>query len=308
MTNPILSLDSFKEVVIYGYSKVGLDDLRDVAKKAIGSSRYVYDWSTPYPSFIQCDTLSGRGFIELPQGLSQSAQCKNALVAFVVENYLRKKEGTSIIPVVFGLSSTNCPALPTASIANKKIDTSGQGAISNAELRRIYKLSNDPELSFEIKEIAKETFKFVHLILPDPQKGCDSPILQEISSPWENESQIWIEARELKKSGEIKLHTNSSKLNWRSLLVDPIKVRKMGTIPKGISTENLPPSSSSGLMALEDSSMKKTSEEMIDLSAIDAAKINLKTAEKTRAQAIKITAGVVVVGVSTVLLYKYSRR
>jgi hypothetical protein len=80
----------------------------------------------------------------------------------------------------------------------------------------MYKLCSDPELSSEVREVAKATFTFVRVNLPRLE-------LEEIPSPWEKETQVWTEAWEQKKSGKVKSKQASTKLNWRGLLIDPSK-------------------------------------------------------------------------------------
>ena len=125
MNGSIVPLDSFQEVVIYGYSKARADLVRVEAREKVA---HVYKYATPCEPTT---TLSNRSFIKLPYDSSAlPALCKNALVAFVIENYLRKKESFPIIPVIFCLESTESSPRPTAWIANKNLDHSGLGTMS----------------------------------------------------------------------------------------------------------------------------------------------------------------------------------
>ena len=234
MNGSIVSLDSFQEVVIYGYSKTRSDLVKVSAHDKVA---HVYDYDTPSKQVVtsfgnhdtpskQVVTLSGRSFIKLSyRTLDLATLCKNTLVAVVIENYLRKKESFPIIPVIFCLESTECPPRPTEWIANKNLDHSGLGTISNAEIRRMYKLCSDPELSSEVKEVAKATFIFVRVNLPSLE-------LEEIPAPWEKEAQIWTEAWEQRNLGKSKSKVASTKLNWRKLLIDLGKAHEMSQAKK----------------------------------------------------------------------------
>lgn len=209
MTN-ILYLDHYKEVVIYGYSEAGLYDVIDLAQQHM----VVYDHTAPCKPK---PTLSGRTFTKIPyDSTAIPALCKNTLVAVIIENHLRKKEKRDIIPVIFCLSSTYCDPLPTRIIANKNLTDLSYGSVSHKELRRIYKLLNYPDP--EIKKIAQETFKFVHVNFSTLKDNHPPLTLEEISPPWESESTEWAEALELKKSIKRSPSTLFSKLDWRALL------------------------------------------------------------------------------------------
>ncbi len=201
--------------MVYGYSEAGSANVRSLAaEKRIPS----YDHLSP----IQGDkTLSGRSFIPLKiEHYGEVALCKNTLVAVVVENCLRKSEGFPILPVIFCLSSTKCPLLPIQWIADQELNDFEVGWISNKELRRIYKLCNDPELSSEVKQVAKETFKCVHVHLPHLE-------LEEIPPPWEEQTAFWDQVRAEKKAKQVEQRRSSRRLDWRPLLVDPTKAREL---------------------------------------------------------------------------------
>lgn len=208
-----------REVVVYGYSKAGLDDVKVFFSQASS----VYDYLTPVK---QEKTLSGRAFIKLKYNSlfsSPRTLCKNALVAVVIENYLRKKAEGSIIPVIFCFSSYKCPSLPVVRIVNKNLNSSKLGEVSNSEIRRIYKLCNDPKIPLEVRQVAEETFRFVHLMKEDLKVD-----IREISPPWKKDSDTWMRAQELKKSTEVKSKTNvENKLDWRLLLQDPYKAHEI---------------------------------------------------------------------------------
>ncbi len=204
------SIGSFKEVMVYGYACVRTDLVKSFAHDKI---ERVYNYDTPCKSVT---TLSGRAFTRLPLTLrDMSTLCKNTLVVVVRENYLRKKESIPIIPLIFCLESTEYGSFPAASIANKNLDKSPDlGKVSKTEIRRMYKLCSDPELSAEVKQTAQETFKFVRVKMPNLE-------LEEIPAPWEKEPESWVKAWELKKATKSKSKAASAKLDWKSLLKDP---------------------------------------------------------------------------------------
>ena len=223
MINQKTTLDSINEVMIYGYSIAGLEVIKNLAYEKMEK---VYDHRSPSQ---RINTLSGRKFIKMPSPIDSKNECKNTLVAVIIENFLREKEQFPIIPVIFCLTSTDTPhRLPTAWIANKELAKSPHGFISNSEIRRMYKLCEDPELPLEIRETAKKTFKFIHVTIPLFRKIHIRPTFEEIPPPWQNNEQtsIWIESQKLKKRNKIKSNDDCNKLNWKNLLITPSTAQK----------------------------------------------------------------------------------
>ena len=89
---------------------------------------------------------------------------KTGILNLVFENFLRKENGLPIIPLIFTIDINNIkfPYDP-ASFAT---DTSSKNSTTKSEIRRCYKLAcefPDPR----IREISKETFRFVQVKIVD---------------------------------------------------------------------------------------------------------------------------------------------
>ncbi|MBS0627541.1 MAG: hypothetical protein JSS09_04950, partial [Verrucomicrobia bacterium] len=113
-------------------------------------------------------------------------------------------------------------------------DASPLGRISNAELRRIYKLCNDPSLSSDVREIAKKTFKFAHVVFFSKILG-DRRVkrLERIAAPWEDiatdktRNSRWIQALEEKRKKEKIKPSKHKAIQWRNWLKDPLKAQEI---------------------------------------------------------------------------------
>lgn len=220
-TNDLITfLNSVDEAVIYGYAAAGWGVVMRLARNTI---KNVYDYSlTSEPN----KTLHGRSFININSPTLHQT-CKTTVTAIVVENCLRAEENMPLIPVLFCLTSTNQPShLPVEVIANKNDSKADyKGSTSNSELRRIYKLCTDSALSFEVREIAKKTFYFAHIIL---DKGAVIAI-RKTAAPWENtvedpnKNLKWVIARKIKEMKK----TNKTESNWREWFKDPQKTQML---------------------------------------------------------------------------------
>lgn len=115
--------------------------------------------------------------------------CKAGLTNLIFENYKRIKEGLPIIPVIFCVDIDDAERKSNFAKYDPVDITSRKNGITNLitheELRRCYKLCcefEDPE----IREIAKNTFKFVKLT--HEGVGDDKYLLKQLKPFWEEKS------------------------------------------------------------------------------------------------------------------------
>lgn len=203
-----------KEVVVYGYSKALYEEVSTKITN-LGKEVYLHNLCT-----IESVSLSKRSFIEIPieSFWTIGFICKSSLVSIVIENYLRKKEGTELIPVIFCLNSNKDPSLlPAEAIVNKSKNPT-LGFLSNQEIRRIYKLCFDPSIPLEIRNTALKTFQFVTVILSSFDDILD---IQPTEAPWENNRQEpdrnnkWTSAWEEKIIAKKDRPAKPPNSNWR---------------------------------------------------------------------------------------------
>ena len=139
--------------------------------------------------------------------------CKTGTINLIFENFLRKQQGLPVIPFIFAIDITNnkFPYHP-AGFASQ--DPKLNGLVTHSEIRRCYKLACEfPDA--RIREIARETFRFVHVNVVD-----DKHILELKEPFWLDPG--WKKAWEDRKNSprEFKLFKEQP---WRAQLLQAIQ-------------------------------------------------------------------------------------
>lgn len=108
-------------------------------------------------------TFEGREICQIIwSGNGVKGGAKSALANIVIENVKRKRAKLSLIPVIF-IVDKDRKKLNIKKIINKVWTQDPRDNITDAEIRRAYKLCFDPKLSAEIKDVAQRTFVFISL-------------------------------------------------------------------------------------------------------------------------------------------------
>lgn len=116
--------------------------------------------------------------------------CKNALVNMVIENFKREELGLPIIPIIFVVDKDDSK-LDVKKILNRLPKTDKRGGptnITDAEIRRAFRLCFDPNLAEGIRRVAQKTFLFISLVTNKE----DEPVEYTFSirlAPWD--SAVW---------------------------------------------------------------------------------------------------------------------
>ena len=184
-----------KQVVVYGYGYCGYGGLLKKMNEPGSPIEKILDCSLGNND-AKFKTLEGRVITPINAGIDKlpdtiegnvklcSRMCKAGLTNIVVENYKRKAEGLTLIPIIFcidveGASDKDVPFDPTR-FASK--DERVNHLLTNQEIRRAYKLCcHAPNSKFQ--EVAKETFKWTKLV----KIGHNSYTLIETLPFWERD-------------------------------------------------------------------------------------------------------------------------
>jgi hypothetical protein len=179
------------QAMVYGWSHCKYGEVEDALKlmgkqedfpiKKVFSCRIAVKSS---PEAIT-STLEGRNMALLPfdekltYSLYLSRMCKTALTDLVLENYKRSKEKKPLIPVLFCIDIDRNPRPFSIEKMTSRAERLNRQT-THKELRRAYKLCNheDPE----IRQVARETFKFVRLKKAQKTKYA----LEAIPSPFDS--------------------------------------------------------------------------------------------------------------------------
>lgn len=273
MDNSIINLESFNEVAVYGYSHAGWSSVTSLAQQKVIN---VYDYTA---TTKQAKTLSGRALTRFTYS-DTGGLCKNTLLSIVIENCLRKKEGTSIIPVIFCLTSTSCPThLPVERIANKNLNGWGRvGKISNAEIRRMYKLCTDEQIPMEVRNVAKETFKFIHFE--------HYSNLREVCPPWEEMVDVTVVDKAVGQSKVIKQKEGVFMIRSLALFVKKISLYVLGRWVKKVKELSQPETSLEEMTWVEAWELKKKNK----MPSSDSYKLNWRKLLANYANACEVVA------------------
>lgn len=202
-----------QQVMIYGLRDFKYGDVIDwlKTKKEQQQFKDIFDSNIGLPKMEGFASRTNRRTFEnreIPQLLSDGMEnqgpgmeqmenayilrntCKSALVNIVLENVQRKKQGLQIIPIVFIIGKDK-QGLDINKILKNKDDLDKlseilrQQNVTDAEIRRAYRLCFDESLPKEICEVAEETFKFITLTTNEasqPEKYGFS----FCAKPWQN--------------------------------------------------------------------------------------------------------------------------
>ncbi len=169
-------------VMVYGFSHCYYDEIyRLFEEKGVK----VYDWNFGANGIYRIQKTRAFLFQKkikyILNGFESDTKraCKTGLVNIIFENYRRFQEGEKkITPIVFCIDKESNPY--KIDILSK--DPSKNTLITYSELRRAYKLCNDPQIDPEIRNIAQKTFRFVKIKKPP----SDLSELEEIAAPWDS--------------------------------------------------------------------------------------------------------------------------
>ena len=189
--------DRAEEVMIYGFQHCRYTQVTEAIKSDGSPFKKVYDCSIggPYAPEEVMTTLEGNRFYQVDiRGLDRNDDvrrlkqyCKAGLVNLIIENVKRAKQQKKLIPALLIVDiDGNRHRLTPDAVSNKQYTF-----VTMGELRRVYKLCNDPKLDPKIKEIATATFKFAKTCEHHDREGVYYS-LQQIEPFWKNSG--WTEA------------------------------------------------------------------------------------------------------------------
>ncbi len=194
------SINSFcpnGRVVVYGF---GFDEIFRYYGRLFGivqnafqqSGVQAYSWKLNHDK-NDFNQLIGGSFFPLQSGRSKTGKYKTALVTLVLDNYRRRAHGEAITPLVFCLDVLGNSYPPTTPETIFAKEWRLNRCITHKELRRIAKLCFDERVDRTIREVARETFKYVRVNWA-LEKGTQNLILdlEEMHCPFtERDFQVW---------------------------------------------------------------------------------------------------------------------
>ena len=222
--------DRAEEIMVYGFQHCRYTQVTEALRSDRSPFKKVYDCSIggPYAPEDFMTTLEGNRLsrISIP-GLDRDnvvrelkQYCKAGLVNMLIENVKRERQKKSLIPLLFIVDiDGNQHRLTPDAVSNKKYTF-----VTMGELRRAYKLCEDPKLHPKIKEIARTTFKFAKTCQHQDKKGVYYS-LQQIEPFWKNSGwdEAW-QARISESEKEVKSAEEVSKrAYWRDQLNESLK-------------------------------------------------------------------------------------
>lgn len=185
------------QLMVYGYSHIVEElDIKE-SLSTLPTIEKVFTWSVGYwPQ----NTVEGREIqrIEydiIPMQKSTKQFCKAGIVDLVLENYKRKQEGLSLIPLIFCIDSSFTPyPFKIENIATR--EGCENQRVTHKELRRCFKLCSDFE-NEEIRKLAYETFKFIKFT----NDGGDYLKFEKLSPFWESSEweKLWENRKQTSK-------------------------------------------------------------------------------------------------------------
>ena len=217
--------DRAEEVMIYGFQHCRYTQVTEAIKSDCSPFKKVYDCSIggPYAPEEVMTTLEGGRFYQVDiKGLDRDNNvrrlkqyCKAGLVNLIIENVKRAKQQKKLIPALLIIDiDGNQHRLTPDAVSNKKYTF-----VTMAELRRIYKLCNDPKLDPKIKEIAAATFKFAKTCKHHDKEGIFSS-LEQIEPFWKSIG--WAEAWQARMGEAEKEEKSESEVEKRAYWRDQL--------------------------------------------------------------------------------------
>jgi hypothetical protein len=137
---------------------------------------------------------------------------KELLTNIVFENCKRSKMHLPIIPIIFCIDIDNNPYITSSKTIFSR-NPEDNSRVTNAELRRAYKLCNQTE--DEVSAIAKQTFNFTKITMKNGK--CH---LERNQFFWENEK--WNEEW-TKRQSTRRVEIKRNKLDWKALFLTKLQ-------------------------------------------------------------------------------------
>ncbi len=225
------------EAMVYGFQHCHYEEVFDAFR---ARNIKVYDSTIGNDVLPECKSESqradGRKIYQINAGLQENNLteqreliriCKAALVNIVLENYQSQKMKKPIVPIIFCTDTTNNSfPLSIESVTSRTrtiVEVNGnkpeeEKIITHTELRRAYKLCNDPTINPEIRKIAKQSFKFIEVEQTEiEEKTLINLNLKPIPAPWE--AKDWSAQWAIRMSS--KQHTQQQKTHsWKTEVND----------------------------------------------------------------------------------------
>lgn len=243
--------------MVYGFQHCRYTQVSDALESHVNVSR-VYDCSlgndydpTDGPKQRR---LNGESIHQVDSGMRElqtkgksfetqdcNRKCKSGLVNYVLENYRQSKvHGKEISPIIFcidiqdkdggnphPLTSENLLSKTKTVRVSRAMTLEMNRIVTHSEIRRAYKLCNDPTVDPEIREIARKTFKFVKVNENRQEFAIDRGLtvdreirvqydLEEIPAPWAaGDFQAHLDTRKEVSAQQVKPRKDT---NWRAEL------------------------------------------------------------------------------------------
>lgn len=221
-----------KQVMVYGFQHCRYTQVSTALKSDASPFSKVFDCSIggPFAHPNVLTTLEGSvierikiPLLEQDDAVRELKQyCKAGLTNIIMENIKRSKAKLPLIPVLFVVDIDNNKHTLHPETISSKTHT----FVTLGELRRAYKLCNDPGLLPEVKEIANKTFKFVKTKerKPEEVKGVGSAkssfSLQQIKPFWAHAewNKHWDKRVESSSKKPISSAEKEKRMFWRKQL------------------------------------------------------------------------------------------
>jgi hypothetical protein len=199
------TLKDADQVMVYGFNHCYYSEVKtcieNLVKKPGFPIKKTFDFEVGSPASSKelVTTLEGREMNVIHEENSIEDQCKCGIANLILENYKRKKEGRTLIPILFSIDIEGNPKSHTfkdivVNMTSK--DPKFNQVITYKELRRAYKLCSHEVPA--IRDVARETFKFIRL----KHAGKETYALEAIAAPWESPEfeACWVARKKLSKS------------------------------------------------------------------------------------------------------------
>ena len=211
--------DRAEEVMVYGFQHCRYTQVTEAIKSDHSPFKKVYDCSIggSYAPEEVMTTLEGNRFyqVKLP-GLDVNNDvrrlkqyCKAGLVNMIIENVKRERQQKKLIPALLIIDiDGNRHRLTPDAVSNKQYTF-----VTMGELRRVYKLCEDPKLDPKIKAIAAATFKFAKTCEHHDREGIFYS-LEQIEPFWKASG--WTETWQARKREAEKEEKSGSEVEKRA--------------------------------------------------------------------------------------------
>lgn len=209
-------LKNSSEVVVYGLEICKYIDVHEALSSLNIKSHIASEYHLPLfiPLTLNRERSSANAKLIIGD------ECKHIVVNLIIENYKRSREGKPIVPLLFCVGTEDdlsCEELNIDLLFEKST------SIVNKELRRCYRIY--AETTADIRDIARETFKFVHV----KQNPVDHEeyILEEVPPFWEKEgfNQKWQKRIvDPNRPSQVAARQHPKQHKWKSKLLSAISL------------------------------------------------------------------------------------